>query len=139
VCYIITLGTDKEIPNQIINYYMSQNIILEQTLMGSRIKFYGDKYKFFYTLTNGMCSCDFIKKTSTEKKLAQYVPKLKSLIKDLYEQDLQMSIHVHFYRGVYQEENLPSPIKVKIKLSDFMERISSLGEDMIYVINKYIG
>ncbi|CAH0344622.1 hypothetical protein [Bacillus sp. CECT 9360] len=138
MCYIITIGLDKEISEQVIDNLELKNILIERVSEGNSIHIFSGKYSYVYTVTNGMCSCDFFKKTSNNKKMSQYLPFLASLFRLLISEGYSLSFHFHMYTDVYGVENLPILKKVKIDGESFVSKLANLEEDIVYVTNKYI-
>ncbi|WP_077301705.1 hypothetical protein [Virgibacillus pantothenticus] len=138
MCYFITFGIDREIPNKIINDFKIKNISVERIFDNKPARVFSSKYKYVYTVTTGMCSCDFFKKTSSEKKFNVYISFLKTLFQILIDKGYLISFYFHMYSGMYGEEDLPILPVTKMKAHDFISNLQNLEEDVVYVTNKYI-
>ncbi|MCP1124263.1 hypothetical protein NKR74_13240 [Bacillus sp. 3103sda1] len=135
MCLILTIGTNIKIPELTIKNFEENNIFIEEVKEGTPTRLFSTKYKHIYSLTNGMCSCDFFERSSNIQKVSEYMPKLSSLINDLEKKLIRICLHVHSYVGFYETERLPSPNKVIINKEKLLEDFSFLEEDVVYVVN----
>jgi hypothetical protein len=138
MCYFITIGLDREIPNELITDFEIKNVSVERISANKPARIFSSKYKYVYTVTTGMCSCDFFKKTSNEKKFNVYISFLKTLFQILIDKGYFISFYFHMYSGMYGEEDLPILPVTKMKAHDFISNLQHLKEDVVYVTNKYI-
>ncbi|WP_144460463.1 hypothetical protein [Siminovitchia fortis] len=138
MCYFITIGLDREIPNEIKNEFEIKDIFIERIFDNKPADIFSCKYKYVYTITTGMCSCDFFKKTSNERKFTESMSLLKSFFRILKEKGYSIAFYFHMHAGTYGEEDLPILSKTKMKAHDFISNLQNLEEDVIYLTNKYM-
>ncbi|OGO79552.1 MAG: hypothetical protein A2Y23_09825 [Clostridiales bacterium GWB2_37_7] len=132
MCLIMTLITKEELSKEIILKFSTKDIYLNR-LDESNQKLAFGKDINIYTLTNGMCSCDFFRKTSNEKKLNRYYPYLKELLGEIYSLGIHFKLFLHDYRGGIDSEKLIVKEKSKITLDELISKFTQLEENVLYI------
>lgn len=138
MCYFINIGLDKEIPNKLKRDFEIKNIFIERVFDDKPAHIFSSKYRYTYTITTGMCSCDFFLKTSNEKKFTESISLLKSFFQFLVDKGYSIAYYFHMYSGSYGEEDLPILSRTKMKAHDFVSNLQNFEEDHVYLTNRYM-
>ncbi len=132
MCLIITVITKEELNKEVILKYSAKQIYLNK-LVGYDNSITFGKDSNLYSLTNGMCSCDFFAETSKVKNLDRWFPNIKELFSDIFCLGIHFKLFLHDYRGNINSEKLIINDKIKMSFENLISNFTRLEENVLYI------